>query len=215
MPSYVSRNNSLTNVPNQSSLLSALPPGTSGNILTSTGTGWASQAAPDANRLVLINSASGSNVTSVAITSGFTSTYKTYKLFLKATFNASVLIYYRFYINGAIVTSSSYATTLFYATSAGGNFLSYNTSAQPYANFNISGNVVCTELTFFDPSNADYRKAVYGVNTCSTGDDNSISHGFISNGQSTSAGQRQITGIHLETGGSAGTWSVQLYGIKE
>lgn len=74
---------------NGTSALQVVAPGSNGNILTSNGTTWVSQAPVSSSALTLISSGTFSSVVYLTLSSGISSTYKRYLIKLSKMYDAS------------------------------------------------------------------------------------------------------------------------------
>jgi len=96
---------------NGTSAFQTVAPGTSGNILTSNGTTWASTApSASSSGLTLVQTINAS--TGSVIVNGFSSTYDNYKLIITDIYNSTNNNYnleMQFYIGGTLITASTYA----------------------------------------------------------------------------------------------------------
>lgn len=200
---------------NNSGAFGAISEGTSGQVLTSNGAGVApSFATPTVGSLILVQTVTGSGVDTIDITGNFTSTYRIYKLYITASFSVSTLVYFRFYINGTLFTTSTYGFGGVYAATGAPAFTANSglTTAEPGS---VSAKVNTFELTFFNPSDSNNRAPIYVVATGATDASSSYFNGNFFNNTTGTAGTRAITGIRALTGGTNGTWTAKLYGIKE
>jgi hypothetical protein len=162
-----------------------------------------------------VQSATGSGVDTVEITSGLTSTYRVYKLYLQADFTGSTTIYWRLYLNGTLNTASGYYASYTAMTGGGSTPSSGGTSSQSSATFYRSGFEQLWELTIFNPSDIEFRHAIHAINTSSTGADGPLAWGFFGSAITGTSTTRAITGIQATSFSTNGTWNMRLYGIKE
>jgi hypothetical protein len=198
---------------NGTSAVQVVAPGTSGNVLTSDGTTWASTAPAGGGSLVLLQTVTGSGVDAIDVTGNFTSTYKFYKLYVSFADTSSGQPAFRLFIDGSLVTASVYGFTQQHSNS-GGSLTSENSSSQPSIALPISGKNVNYEVTFFDPSNANHRNAIiYQGSGSNDGPDSTNVRGWANSRATGTAGQRAITGIRIFS--PTGTYTARLYGIKE
>lgn len=97
---------------NGTSAVQAVAPGTSGNVLTSNGTTWTSAAASGGGALELISSTTiGTAVSTVDITSGFSSSYDTYMIDVTGVAKNGTGgddVYLQIYDNGTLLTGTGY-----------------------------------------------------------------------------------------------------------
>lgn len=188
--------------------------GTSGQVLQTDGAGQLSFATAPSGSLILVQTVTGSGVDTIDITGNFTSTYRIYKLYITASFSASTQVSFRFYINGSLITS---ATTGWGGAYAGSGLPSFSSSSGVTTAVagSLSAKVNTFELTFFNPSDSNSRAPVYVVATGATDASSSYFNGQFFNATTGTAGTRAITGIQASTGGTNGTWTAKLYGIKE
>lgn len=200
---------------NNSGAFGAISEGTSGQVLTSNGAGVApSFATPTVGSLILVQTVTGSGVDTIDITGNFTSTYRIYKLYITASFSGSTQVGFRFYINGSLVSTSTYGYGGAYAASGNPAF-SGNSGVSNMVGNSLSAKVNTFEMTFFNPSDSTNRAPVFVVATGATDATSSYFNGQFFNATTGTAGTRAITGIQASTGGTNGTWTAKLYGIKE
>ena len=187
--------------------------GTNGQFLQTNGSGTLSFGTASGS-LVLLQTVTGSAVDTIDITGNFTSTYKIYKLYITAVFSGAVQVGFQFYLNGSLITTSVYGYSGYYATSSTPSF--QNSSSQPSALPGSLGQKLNTfELTLFNPSDTTNRCPIAVSGAAAFDSSVSYFNGILFNSTGGSAGTRAITGIRATTGGSTGTWTANLYGIKE
>jgi hypothetical protein len=192
--------------------------GTSGNVLTSNGSAWASTAPAGGGAWTLIESQTASADATIDFTSGINSTYSTYvfvgsELLLNTGGGIHVLISTD---GGSSWLSSGYDRTSYLQDSAsfGGYLVSSQSSWDTFSNYEVaSDNLQAFTLELYYPSNATYKKNArsmwIGMNT---GD---VSAQMISAlGHSTTSA---IDGIRFDAAGGAATITsgrISLYGIS-
>ena len=109
--------------------------GASGNVLTSTGSAWASQAAAGGGAWVLLNTVTANNVADVVFTSPFTSDYSTYKIICsRVTAHSNGMLFFERSLSGS---ASTYAfsgvwKSQTHGTSSGWTYASSGTSNLTY-----------------------------------------------------------------------------------
>lgn len=188
-------------------------PSTSGNVLTSNGTTWQSTAPAGGGSLVLLQTVTGTGVSTLDVTGNFTSTYKVYKLYINCDFSSVTTPTFRLYINSVLNTGGNYAWSRMRASS-GSAITNTNNSSVFTIEPGLNGKNVAYEITFFEPSNANNRNAIHFSGSSSTEDaDANNTIGFGNNMETGTAGQRALTGIRMLS--FTGNVTARLYGIKE
>jgi hypothetical protein len=200
---------------NGASSFQTVAPGSSGNVLTSDGTTWQSTAPAGGGSLILVSTATGSSTTQVDLTSGLTSTYPVYKLYVNFTNSSSTDMVVQFYINSSLITSpSGYYRTSFLAT-AGGTWSNTNSSGNAAVIFaNNSGRNNSWEFTIFSPTSTT-RPPLYYISSSgnSTSSNGYAEQGMCGYDMSSTAGA--LTGFRFSfQGSSVATFAARLYGIK-
>jgi len=208
---------------NGTDALQAVAPGTSGNILTSNGTTWASATPAGGGAWTFLGSVSASNSSTVELSAIFSSTYDVYavtcsNLFI-ATLGAS--LYMQFKIGGVYMTSSysmhlhsSAQGSTAYAAIAPASFPAQITVLSDMGNdtWDSAGFV----MYFYGPANASTSKvrpvSWTGVNTknSTAGAQMAFGAGTYTGG---TVGPIEAVKFYMSTGNiSSGTFRV--YGIK-
>jgi hypothetical protein len=190
--------------------------GTNGQVLTSSGAGAPSWTTPSSGAMQFISAISPTGQTDVTFTTGISSTYKIYKLYVSlwGTGNATWYPRLRFYANGAADTNAVYSRTylsnefsftrnlsqtaaFFLPTNLGQNqTLAWNIEVTIYANFSQT---------------AGYYAAGYSA-TGTAGSGAMIS--MTGNYDGLSGRNSPITGVQIETNGQNVTGDCRLYGIS-
>jgi hypothetical protein len=200
---------------NGGSAVQFVAPGTTGNVLTSDGTTWQSTAPAGGGSLILVSTATGSSTTQVDLTSGLTSTYPVYKLYVNFTNSSSTDMVVQFYINSSLITSpSGYYRTSFLAN-AGATWSNTSNSGAAAVSFaNNSGRNNSWEFTIFSPTSTT-RPPLYYISSSgnSTSFNGYAEQGMCGYDMSSTAGA--LTGFRFSfQGSSVATFAARLYGIK-
>jgi hypothetical protein len=209
MPAYYDRN------PGRPDTFLATPR-TAGNVLTSTGTGWAS--ASPGHGLVLLQTVTAANSSTVDIDRSIDSTYSEYLLsFSGVNMAGNDQLYLRMLIDGTYQTSG-YVYTGFYNTAGNAGAPNSNNSAS--ANFiPVSVGVIAQtqgaangQIWFSNPSNTTIYKQVRL--TCSFRDSSGyMAYNTINANNTNSTGA--LTGFRFYTSSTNITaGNFRLYGIK-
>lgn len=188
--------------------------GSAGNILTSNGSAWVSSAPAGGGSLILISSTNYSGTTNPTLTSGISSTYKVYKLYLQVYSNVAFSPSLRFYAGGSVDSNSVY-NTKYITTST--TFSSQNLLGYFYLSNGEDGssimNAIGLEITIFaqfSQSSPYSAKISFNGNG---GDTRTYLGGgsYFGNSGNNSA----ITGIQFNSFGAAVWGTISLYGVKD
>jgi hypothetical protein len=186
---------------NGTSALQAIAPSTSGNVLTSNGTTWASTAPAGGGSWVFLSTVTASSVSTANIETTFNSTYDVYMITgINSTASAV-----RLKIGGSYVSDAQY--------SAGTTFLSGNTNALSNSAGNsrefIELTAVYFQLFVYDPTSTSATKGIFYHRQGGTPQVWGIGGGAY--GGSTAA----LTGVQMYGQGSNFSGTYKLYGLKK
>jgi hypothetical protein len=194
---------------NATSPVNFVAPGTTGNVLTSNGTTWTSAAASSGS-YQLVSVTTGTGITTLNITSGFTSTYQAYVIYFRQRHSAGTTLTIRYYNNSSLVTSN-YSSTVQYnqlgstsiTTVSGGT-----TSWLAFANTNKFRDII---INIENPDFTELVPIIY----------NGVDYEFVSSGYYFRGGgwnnaggtNGPLTGIQF-TANTNCNMTAYLYGIK-
>lgn len=202
---------------NGTSAVNFVAPGTNGNVLTSNGTTWVSQAASPSG-LTLLSTVTASSSSTVNIETGIGSSYDFYMI---AASNITMT-------SGGILTvrlrlSGSYATSGYYAMSNGGyangsGNLAYNQNGESFfyvtvTGYTSAGSAAAGEFWFSNPTNTSSRKVcnwVFGFS------DGSGAHATLQ-GTGANSDTGALTGVQFFPSNSSNitTGTFRLYGYSK
>jgi hypothetical protein len=191
--------------------------GTSGQVLQTNGVGAPSWITPSAGALTLISTQTLSGSADPTFTTGISSTYKVYKVYMQLNGNSggnTFLPFFRFYANGGIDNNTGpYGYKVFNASNSW-NTTSGQSSCQLY-NQSIGGAIQYAwglEITIFAQfsQTSPYSAEIYTLGSVQNGTA-LISAAGGYDGSSGRSGA--ITGFQINTGGQAVYGAVSLYGV--
>ena len=200
--------------------LQRLGAGTSGQVLTTQGSGANPQWSTVSSDFVKLASGSVGTGTSVSIDGYYSATYKHYKLIINNVyFSSGSWVVGRMNFGGTANSTSNYQNAVAYGSSSGGGggaggnsetkmWIGYWDSSTAYY-----GN--CSEIRIFDPQSTTNYKAT-GWSTSERDGTNAFSNqgaAFLNDSNTRTVASTGITLLgHNGANFSSGTWS--LYGIK-
>ena len=203
---------------NGTSAVQVVAPGTSGNLLTSTGSTWASAAPAGEGAFIFIQEVTATNVASVTL-SGFSSTYDSYQVEAIDIYGGnSAKLHARFTIGGSLVTAGYSSSVDGRALSAGyssgtNNLTGYSSIGYMVVSGGSMGssinNPMSISLRVFN-ANASFRSVV-GMGSGNYGGQNNC-QSIAGLGDSSTSTLNSISfGVF---GASANIWGkFRLYGI--
>jgi hypothetical protein len=202
--------------------------GTSGYFLQSNGSSAPTWVVPSGSPLVYISTTTASNAGTLDITSGITSTYTQYMIFIDYMYNpggGGNDLQFKYYVAGSLSSTGYYMRTIglrtYNTTYYDGNltnnsrielFNGYGLSSTTTLNTSLTGNI-----TLYNPASTtqgtkmmewDVLQSIYSA-TGNSGQSGQIK-GFATGGSSGSA----VTGIQFAYSAANITASVHLYGLK-
>jgi hypothetical protein len=198
--------------------ISGVAPGSSGNVLTSNGTGWSSLAPAGGGSLILLQTVSASSSATVDLENSVGGTYDNYLITftnVRPT-DSSVYLQARLKISNQYQTSF-YSQVVSFTSSSASTFTPERTSNE--SSFYVSRSDVGSapwngahgQFWFSSPSNT----SIYKLTNWSTSNSNSTNAGWSSGGGFCWSGTEALTGIRFFfTTGYIASGVFRLYGIK-
>jgi hypothetical protein len=202
---------------NGTSAVQVVAPSTSGNVLTSDGTTWASAAPAGGGAWVLLSTVTASNSATVDIENTFDSTYDAYVIVVSGmtttTDNADISL--RMKISGSYDTGSNYAYFINKSASNSATFSSSISSSATQIRIaesvaDAAASSVNMKIHVYTPSSTTFNKKIHweGVGITSN------THPSFCNGVGNNSGTGALTGIRIFGSGNIGAGAFRLYGIK-
>jgi hypothetical protein len=190
--------------------------GTSGQVLTSGGSGAApTWTTPSSGALTLIATQTPSGQADPTFTTGISSTYRVYKLFVQmySSDSSNFTPFIRVYANGAVDTNTAYG-----ARYLNGSTYTSNTGYQ-YSTISLVGigSSVLTAWTYEITIYANFsQSSPYYLTYYTTGNTGSYNNVISASGYYDGASGRNgtITGIQVMTNGTPVNGRVSLYGVS-
>jgi hypothetical protein len=192
--------------------------GTSGQVLTSAGSGSApTWSTPAGGAMVLLATYDAAGASTVNVENAFDSTYQTYLIMYNncSPVNNNASLFSRFKINGSYLTSSDYRFLMTRPTSSSESFLASNATANTSITLTVSQSFNTNDTAsgsyyVFRPF-AGKNQSIYHQGTYFNGGDNQVN--------ATTAGATNITGActgvrFFYSSGNFATGTFYLYGIK-
>jgi len=204
---------------NGTSAPQAVAPSTSGNVLTSNGSTWASTAPAAGGSMVWLSTVTASASSTVDIETTFDSTYDAYVVLVTALKTSiSTTINGRVKIGSYITTAGTYLYHLGECTTVNGGYIgtAFSTGAGK-TNFEFTNNIgtgadhsVDLRINIFDPSSTSTAKKLFWEGISKTGG-NELAR-ISAGGGNTNTGA--LTGIRFFPGaGTITSGTFRLYGI--
>lgn len=197
-----------------------IPPGSSGNVLTSNGTTWAS-AAPPLNAMTLLSTVTASSSATVDLETTFSSIYDAYMIVCSgvrvATDAASLRV--RQKIGGSYITTSTYIYAQVAINSSSAAYFSDNGSvASPTTSINVTYNTgnaadrsINLTLWVASPTSTALEKTMYWIGSGV----NASGEAQTSQGAGHNTGTAALTGIRFfASSGNIASGTFRLYGIQ-
>jgi len=196
--------------------------GTSGQVLTSSGSATPTWSTPSAGSLIYLSTVTASNSATVDIETTFSSTYDAYLLVVSnlVVGNDNATLVGRFKLNGAYVTTSTYYGKLMNLVSTTGTFNADNTNGLTsfYIGTNLgadTSDIAGFNINIYNPSSTTKQKRVVfsGVASASSGVGASQTTTFFGSGSNSGTGA--MTGLRLfMNSGNITSGTFRLYGIS-
>lgn len=190
--------------------------GSSGQVLQTNGAGAPTWVTPSGG-LTFISTTTTSGVTFLNITSGFSTTYDEYLMFIEATYATEDTMTMQYYIDGSLnSTSANYESNIVYSTATGGTGSVANQAGSYAVNYiSVYGFRINTTVNLFNTHTSGKVKSTstsFGGKTTSP-----YTYGGAGGGNYTGAFTTGVTGIRI--GNDAGTTfsslKVKLYGYQK
>ena len=147
---------------NGTSAVQVVAPGTSGNLLTSNGSTWASTAPAGGGALIFIQEVTASGATTATL-NGFSSTYDSYQIEIVEIYGGnSAYLHARFTIGGSLITSGYNSSVDGRALSAG-----YSSSNNNLTGYSSIGHMVLSGSSMggYDDNPASISLRLFNANT--------------------------------------------------
>jgi hypothetical protein len=194
--------------------------GTSGDVLTSAGSGnaptWTTPATPPASGLTLLSTVTASNSATVDVETTFSSTYDAYMLVVSGAKPATdaVNLLARMKIGGSYITTSTYISTGGYTNLAGDTEFTLATSITLVTTWGNTASSSCDVVMYiFNPASTAFKKLILYQAT-SMKLDSSASMVGTRSGVGSNDGTAALTGIRFfASSGNISAGQFRLYGI--